>query len=56
MIQIDKKVKGFFASTIDDLDLDERHVTFSLSKTSCVLLNEPLKFWRKLFYRNNEKI
>lgn len=32
MIQIDKKVKGFFASTIDDLDLDERHVTFCLSK------------------------
>jgi len=30
MLQIDKKVKGFFANTIDDLDFDERHVSVAL--------------------------
>ena len=32
MLQIDKKSRGLFAGLIDNLDLDESHVVFSLSK------------------------
>lgn len=31
MMQVDKKSRGIFGKLIDDLDLDERHVIFSLS-------------------------
>lgn len=30
MLQIDKKTRGLFAKLADDLDLDERHVSFTL--------------------------
>ena len=56
MLQIDKKVKGFFASTIDDLDLDERHVNFSLSKDQLRACEHTSEILARIIRQEYEKI
>lgn len=56
MLQIDKKVKGFFASTIDDLDLDERHVIFCLSKDQLGSREQTSEILAKIIQQEYEKI
>ena len=56
MLQIDKKVRGFFASTIDDLDLDERHVSFSLSKDQLISSAQTSEILARIIQQEYEKI
>jgi len=56
MLQIDKKVKGFFASAIDDLDLDERHVNFCLSKDQLGSREQTSEILARIIQEEYEKI
>jgi len=56
MLQIDKKVRGFFASAIDDLDLDERHVSFYLSKDQLVNRDQTSEILARIIQQEYEKI
>ena len=56
MLQIDKKVKGFLSSTIDDLDLDERHVTLCLSKDQLGSREHTAEILAKIIQQEYEKI
>ncbi len=56
MLQIDKKAKGFFASAIDDLDLDERNVNFCLSKEQLGSREQTADILAKIIQQEYEKI
>lgn len=56
VLQIDKKVRGLFASAIDDLDLDERHVSFSLSKNQLVSSEQTAEILARIIQQEYEKI
>lgn len=56
MLQIDKKVRGFFASAIDDLDLDERHVSFYLGKNQLVNPEQTADILARIIQQEYEKI
>lgn len=56
MLQIDKKVKGFFASAIDDLDLDERHVSFYLTKEQLGSGEQASEILARIILQEYEKI
>lgn len=56
MLQIDKKSRGLFASVIDDLDLDERHVSFVLSNDQLVSREQTSETLARIIQQEYEKI
>ncbi|MBC2725428.1 sporulation protein [Desulfosporosinus sp.] len=56
MLQIDKKVRGLFASAMDDLDLDERHVNFSLLKNQLVSREQTSEILASIIQQEYDKI
>lgn len=56
MLQIDKKVRGLFASVIDDLDLDERHVSFCLSEDQLGSSQQTADILARIIQQEYEKI
>ncbi|WP_042333785.1 hypothetical protein [Desulfosporosinus meridiei] len=56
VLQIDKKVRGFFASAIDDLDLDERHVSFCLTNDQLRVSGQTAEILAGIIQREYDKI
>ncbi|KGK88393.1 sporulation protein [Desulfosporosinus sp. HMP52] len=56
VLQIDKKVRGFFASAIDDLDLDERHVSFYLTNDQLRASGQTAEILAEIIQQEYDKI
>jgi len=56
MLQIDKKMRGLFAGVIDDMDLDERYVSFVLSNGQLVSSEQTAETLAKIIQQEYEKI
>jgi len=56
MLQIDKKVRGLFASVIDDMDLDERYISFVLSNGQLVSREQTSETLARIIQQEYEKI
>lgn len=56
MLQIDKKIRGLFAGIMDDMDLDERYVSFVLPNGQLVSPEQTAETLARIIQQEYEKI
>lgn len=55
-LQIDKKMRGLFAGIMDDMDLDERYVSFVLPNGQLVSPEQTAETLARIIQQEYEKI